>query len=234
MPERVTLSRAGLLGVSVLLGVGALGTALALNFIAKAPLSFVMLITSLSPSALILLLYMGHLLRVRPEKSGYLVILKGLGLLSIIMAVLVVLDLLMPASVRSGIIQAKFERGDKRIVRVNSREQAVSRDFYDAVAENDKMNLETTPLFGRVKNLATSEDNLAGYSMSDSNKVLTLIGGALLLLPLSVLHFVPKADDKLYNMNVFIFLLSPSYVISLVAVGMWVKLLFGHVFQSVN
>ena len=83
MSEKVTLTRVGLVIIALLLVAGALATAMLLHYLAEAPLPLVMLMTCVSPAALILLLYVGYCIRTRPEKTEYLSALKLLGLAGI-------------------------------------------------------------------------------------------------------------------------------------------------------
>ncbi len=222
--------------VVVLLVAGSLVTALLLRYVVSASLPFVLLITSLSPAALIVLLYIGYLVRTRGEKIGYLIPLKVLGIFSICMGLLIFLDFVLPDRNLTGMVVAKTPRGDENIIHVKGFEQAVPRSFYNELVEGSMVHMKVTRLFSRVVSItsASQANAFPGYLRSTWSKVLMAILGGLFLLPVRISRFKPNRQDLSANTKAFITVIVPGYIMSLIAGGFWIKMLFVHVFQSID
>jgi hypothetical protein len=234
VPTRVTLTNKDLTIIAAVLVGGALLTASSLRFIVQVPVPLVMLLTCLSPAALILLLYMGYLLRAHPEKRGYLIVLRILGLASVCIGLLVFLDFALPTRTAHEYIRAKVLRGDQHVLQLGGREQEVDQWFYKDLVEGDELLVETTRVFERLETITAAAGRQAYAPRTNLDRLEMIAVGMLFLLPALVFRFTPRPEDNFYNMTFFALVIAPSYIISLVAVGLLAKLLLVNVFKLIG
>ena len=88
MAEGVTLNRAGLALVAGALVTGAASLGAVLHFFVAAPPAFTILMICLSPAAVILLLYIGHLVSTGAQKRQYILPLQAAGMVSVCLGLL--------------------------------------------------------------------------------------------------------------------------------------------------
>ncbi len=234
MTEKVTLTRTGLALVFVVLVAGALGTALPLYFLGEVNLPLVMLVTCLSPAALIILLYIGYLVRTDPEKRGYIVPLRIIGVASICMGLLVFLDFGLPTRTIKTNVQGKYPRGDQNIAHMGDYEQAVSRDFYDRLMDGTAVDLEVTPFFNRMVTITAVKRLNPDFTRSTGDVVFMAVAGLLFLFPVALFRFSPRARNASRDLAGYLLVVVPSYIISLIACGLWVKFLLVHVLHVID
>lgn len=234
MPTRVTLTNKNLAIIALVLVGGALLTASSLHFIVQMPVPLVMLLTCLSPAALILLLYMGYLMRVRPEKRGYLVVLRILGLVSICIGLLVFLDFALPTRTAHEYVRAKILRDDQHVLQLGDHEQEVDQWFYKDIVEGDELLVETTRVFERLETITAATGRQAYRPRTNLDRIEMIAVGVLFLLPALMFRFTPRPEDNFYNMTFFALVIAPSYIISLVAVGLLAKLLMANAFKLID
>ena len=234
MQDRITLTRGGLVGVAVLLVSVAMLTALLLYYVAGSPPALVILITCLSPAAMVLLLYVGHLLYSEPDRRGYLVALKALGVASICMGLLVLLDFVLPAKRISTVVRDAVPRGHEVLVHLGKYEKSIPADKGPDVFEGQPASLEVTPLFHRIENVEIGEKKEVVVRRSTVGKIAMLATGLLFLLPIGLIRYTPDANDPVRNKAAFFLVVAPSYVLSLVATGLWVKLLLVHGLHTIE
>lgn len=234
MTEKVTLTRTGLALVFAVLVAGALGTALLLRFLGEADLPLVMLVTCLSPAALIILLYIGYLVRTQPEKRGYIVPLRVIGVASICMGLLVFLDFGLPTRTIKTNVLGKYPRGDQNIVHMGDYEQAVSRDFYDQLRDGKGVDLEVTPFFNRMVTITAAERVNPDFTRSTRDVVFMIVTGALFIFPVALFRFAPRGRNASRDMAGYLLVVVPSYIISLIACGLWVKFLLVHFLHVID
>jgi len=234
MQDRVTLTQGGLTGSAVALVATTLATGAAMHYLLAAPLPLVMLVTCLSPAAMVLLLYIGHLVRSRPQATHYLLALKLLGLASICMGLLLMLDFLVPLRTIRANVQSMIPGGQTCQVSFGRYERLVSAGVCENLVEGDAVTLTVTSLFHRVEEVRVGDAGWMLYARPLLNKVLMLAMALLLLYPMCMLRFRPKTSDKHHNLAAFGLLVAPSYLFSLVAMGLWTKFLLVHVLHAVD
>jgi len=232
--ERIALSRNGLIAVTGMLTGGAVAAGALLHFVAAAPLPFVILAACVSPAALVLLLYVGHLLRAHPERQGHLTALKLLGVASICMGLLLLLDCVLPPMImttpvrhvttREHVVAASLDRYDLEL----APEQA------HGLIDGHAATLEITPVFHRLLSAGLADSPHPLVDHSTANKVGMSVAGLAFLIPLGLMRFVPDRNDPGRNMVAYFTVFVPSYIVSLIAAGIWVKLLLVHVFGTVD
>lgn len=234
MTEKVTLTRTGLALVFVVLVAGALGTALPLYFLGEVNLPLVMLVTCLSPAALIILLYIGYVVRTEPEKRGYIVPLRIIGVASICMGLLVFLDFALPTRTIKTNVLGKYPRGDQNIAHMGDYEQAVSRDFYDRLMDGTAVDLEVTPFFNRMVSIIAAERPNPDFTRSTRDVVFMVVAGVLFIFPVALFRFSPQARNASRDMAGYLLVVVPAYIISLIACGLWVKFLLVHFLHVID
>ncbi len=234
MDQKITLSRFSLVAVAVFLVVGAMVTAILLHYVAEAPLPFTMLITCLSPAALVLLLYIGHLYLAQPEKSAYLVALKLLGLLSILLGVVFFLDFLLPPEEIPTNVRSTIIRDDHCIVRIGKFRQEVSPALQDRFFDGQNVRLKATLLFDRVEAIVLAGETAPVWQRSTGAKVGMIIIGLVLLIPLGLFRISTQEDPPRRNIATYLFMIAPSYILSLISIGVWIKFLLVHVFGAIE
>lgn len=235
MQDKVTLTQSALTGAALALVTTTLLTGATLHYLVHAPLPLVMLITCLSPAAMVLLLYMGHLVRSRPELTHYLLALKALGLASVCMGLLVMLDFLLPVRMLPARVAAVMPQGENvTVVDFGRYRRAVSSELAEDLYEGVSASIVITPLFHRVEEIRGGEQGSMLYARPLLNKLLMIGCGLLLLYPMCMLRFRPKASDKNHNVAAFGLLVAPSYVFSLIALGLWTKFLMVHVLHTID
>ena len=229
MSEKMILTRTGLVVVMAVLGAAALATAGLLHFVAEAPPVFVVLITCISSPALIVVLYMGWLLRHEPENTAWLGGVKVLAIASICMGALLILDYVLPTRFISETVVGKIPRPDEYVLDLGTREQPVSGEFYAEIVERDAVKLEVTQLFGRIRSVTGPGRSAAGFTRSSLSRFLIVAAGVLFFLPLPLLRFTPDPRNASRNMQYYVLLICPSYVLSLIATGLLIKLLLVNI-----
>ncbi len=234
MSEKVTLTRAGLAIIALLLVAGALATAMLLHYLAGAPLPLVMLMTCVSPAALILLLYVGYRIRTRPEKTEYLSALKLLGLAGICMGVMIFVDFLLPAKTIHTNVQAMIPRGDHVELQLGRYEQNVGKNLAKKFFEGRKVTLEVTSLFDRIESVRLGRDTVPLLRRQKIGKVVMLIAGLVCLVPLMLFRLKLRPETPLKNMTEYFLVIVPSYIVSLISIGVWIKLFLVHVFGVID
>jgi hypothetical protein len=227
MSEKVTfsLTRVGLLLIALVLAIGALITAGVLNFVVKAPPEFVMLITCLSPPALIMLLYIGWVIRNTPDKENVLMWLKVLCVLSLCMGTLIFLDYVLTPHTVVKIVKGRIPRANEYVIGLDGSEQAISKSFYDELVEGDAVKIKITPILKRTRSITGPKRAQPGYVLGRGGKILLALVAVPFFLPLGVLSFNPARSKPERNMQVYFLLVVPSYILSLIAAGLLIKLL---------
>ena len=108
---------------------------------------------------------------------------------------------------------------------LGERTAKVDGSFYDSVAENDQVSLRLTPIFGDVEELHSLTDDKLRHNRPSGERVGRLAAAVVFLVPLTLFLFMPAADDPTRNMMIYTLFVIPSYIISLVAGSLWIKLL---------
>jgi len=238
MSDRSMLDRGSLWTAAAILGAGGSATALVLYFLARVDLPLVLVVTCVSLPALALLLHVGNLLRDCPHQSGYLLPLKFLSLLSVCMSLLIILDLALPLRTEAMTVNAVVPAGQSRILHLDGHEQAVAGELADDLLEGDIVTVENTRVFRRIETLsipaAGARPGVVAYRRSGWDKAAMMIAAVLFFLPAGVLPFAPKPADVPWNMRMYLRLLVPSYVLSMVAMGLWIKLFLLHVAHTID
>lgn len=232
MPDRLAISRSLLGGIVALLVISTAIAAGLLYFAFSAPVVLVLLVACLMPGAMVLLLYIGYLLRHDPQRQGYIFALKGLALLSVAMGLLVLLDFALPTSTVTTDVKEIVPREDEAVLDFGVYRKSVPVIWQKACYEGLKAELEITPLFHQVDHVTLCDSGGPEFGRPWSARVLMIIGGLAFLLPVGLLRFSPSQDDPWHNTFGYFSLVAPSYVLSLVAAGLWVKVLLVHVFRT--
>ena len=61
-----------------------------------------------------------------------------------------------------------------------------------------------------------------------------IAAAGLFFLAVGLFIFKPREDNPSGNMPGFFLLVAPSYILSLIAAGVWIKLLLVHVFRVID
>lgn len=226
MPQTITLTRSNVLLVAAVLVGGALVTGSILYMFVEAPLSLVFLITCLTPAALILVLYVGYLMHSDPAKSDYMTPMKILGMVAVSTAVLLILDVFLPPKTLRQPIQNKYKRDGQCMIYTGRFEQPVSRMVYEQTLEGGQVTVIASRIFNRVESMS---DASTGHSMYIREPIteFAMVGAAVLFcIPLGLLKVKPKSDDVSHNMKMYFGLVAPSYIMSMIAGGILLQLLF--------
>ncbi len=234
MAEGVTLNRAGLSLVAGAITAGAASLAAVLHFIVAAPLTFIILMVCFTPAAVILLLYIGYLVSSGASKRHYIPPLQAVGLASVCLGLLIFLDLSLPAGTTVANVTARFTRDGQALIHAGGYKEQVAVEFYNKTFEGSAVMIETTPLFHQLVSIGSSELGLLGYYRSDIKQYLMVAMGAIFVFPVLLFRLVPKAQKIRRDMFTYGLVIVPSYMISLIACGVWVKLVLVHVFGTIG
>ncbi len=224
MLETITLSRGGILAISAVLVIGALVTGLVLHFVVEASLPLVFLFTCLTPAPLILLLYIGYLVHTDSQSAQYLPILKFLGVLSIIMGLLILLDLLLAGQYLKLNVESKYQMDGEFLIKAGRYSQPLSEKIYNQIAETDQLEIIASLVFRQLVEMKIARGGEIIYSWPFEEKILQFVGGLIFLCPLGLMKKRPD-PEKEDRIKFFFLVIAPSYIASLVAIGMWIKLL---------
>jgi len=234
MQEGITVSRNTLAAVAgVLVGGAAVAGAL-LHFIVAAPLPFVILLACVSPAALVVLLYVGYLLRARPDKSGYLTALKLLGVGSICVGLLLLLDCVLPPRSIPTAVRHLTRRDEGAALSLGKYDLDVPAKHAHGLFDGQAAVIEVTPVFHRLQSAKLTDRSQTLVSRSTSNRLGMTVAGLVFLIPLALMRFVPDRNDPGRNMVAYFMVFVPSYIVSLIAAGIWIKLLLVHVFHTID
>jgi hypothetical protein len=220
--------------LAAVLAAGGAATAALLHYVAAAPMPFVMLITCLSLPAMTLLFYIGFLVWTSPKTTGYLLPIKALALLSVAMSLAIVLDFVLPSRTSNLTLEAKASDGNSSVLYMGSYVQSVKARPFKMVEEGDRLTVKSTPLFGRIESIAAAGMDRPGFSRSGWDKAMMVVAAAIFFAAVGTLKFTPSVEDPSRNIAGYFALIVPSYVLSLVAGGLWIKLLLVHVLQTVD
>ena len=234
MSEKLTLSGVGLLFFATVLAAGAAATAALLHFVFAAPVAFTLIITCLSVPALTLLYYIGFLLHRNPKKPVYLVPVKVLAMLSIAMSMVIVLDFILPTRTGHVPVEVKIKDGEKVVVHLGSYKQTVEPAGFPEIYEGQQIALEKTALLGRIESLRVAGSVEPGHTRPGLEKLLFGLAAVVFFLPVGLLKFSPDRNNAYHNMAGYFGLVVPSYVLSLIAFGLWIKLFLVHVFHTID
>jgi len=234
MPDRLTLSGSALLFSATALGGCASATAALLHFAFDAPPAFTLIIACLSVPALTLLFYIGLLLHRNPGKPAYLAPLKGLAILSVAMSMVILLDFVLPVRTDHLPIQSKITEGNETILRFGGYRQAVNAAGFSSVHEGQQITLTKTALLGRIASLRAAGSVEPDYRRSILEKAVLALSALAFFLPAGLFAFTPHPNTPSQNMAGYFGLVVPSYIFSLVASGLWIKLFLVHVFHAID
>lgn len=234
LTERISLSGWGLFLLAAVLAAGGAATAALLHYVAHAPLPFVLLITCVSLPAMTLLFYIGFLIWTSPKTTGYLLPIKALAVLSVAMSLAIVMDFVMPVQSEHLILQAKVPGGQYSILHIGGYEQAVDARTFNMVHEGDRLAVKTTALFGRIESISAAGMSEPGYIRSTWDRIVMISCAAVFFVAVGALRFNPNKDEPARNLKAYFALIVPSYVLSLIAVGLWIKLILVHILQTVD
>jgi len=234
MSEKLTVSGFGLVPFATVLIGGAAATAVSLHFLVGAPVAFTLIVTCLSVPALTLLFYIGLLMRTNPKKPGYLAPLKGFAMLSIAMGMVIVLDFILPTRTDYAPVKARIEDGEKMVLHVGSYRQTVEPAAFSQVHEGQQVALEKTALLGRIESLRAPRSVEPGYTRPMLEKLLLGLAALVFFMPVGLLKFSLDKEEPSRNMAGYFGLVVPSYVLSLIASGLWIKLFLVHVFHTID
>ncbi len=234
MTEGVTLNRAGLSLVAGAIAAGAASLGAVLHFIVAAPLAFTILMICLTPAAVILLLYIGYLVSSGASKRHYIPPLQAVGLASVCLGLLIFMDLSLPVGTAVTKVTARFTRDGQALIHAGGYKEQVDAEFYNRTFEGSPVKIETTPLFHQLVSISSSELGLVGYFRSDVKQYIMVAMGVLFVFPVLLFRLVPKAKKIRRDMFTYGLVIVPSYLISLIACGVWVKLVLVHVFGTIG
>jgi hypothetical protein len=149
----------------------------------------------------------------------------------------VILDFVLPPQVLSARVEA--------VIPLNSRQDALEFNlgrvpvdalFADASAvfEGQELTVKITSLLNRIDEVQAGKDRTIVYARPLNDRIMLLVAGAVCLVPLSLWRFRPESGTARGNMAGYLLLVVPSYMISLVAAGFWIKLFLVHVFRVID
>ena len=98
--------------------------------------------------------------------------------------------------------------------------------------EGSQVRLETTRIFSQVESVTGVDNPGLVFRRSLWDKLIMLVGAVLFFVPLAAFSFAPRPDEPSRNMTTFALVVAPSYIASLIALGLWVKLLLVHFFGA--
>jgi hypothetical protein len=234
MLDRLTLSGKQVLGLAVMVAAGAAVTAFLLHFVARASEVFTIVVTCVSIPVTSLLAYLGFAMRADTGKHGYLVPLKAMAVLSLALAAVIALDFVLPKQTEPLRVEGKVKIGNRTELffgpyRVTAAASAV-KDIHDG----DMVSVETTPLLDRVCSVRAKDGSRADYRRSAFDKGSLAFTGLVFFLPITMLRFKPDAASPVRNMRAYLTVVVPSFILSLIASGLWVKLFLVHVVGSID
>ncbi len=224
MPQTITLTRFSVLLVTSVLVAGTLLTGSVLYMCVEAPLSLVFLVTCLTPAALILVLYVGYLMHNDPVKSGYMTPMKIMGMIAVATAGLLIMDVLMAPKTLHQSIQNKYNRDGQCMIYTGRFEQPVSRMVYEQMLEGGQITVIASRIFNRVESMSDTETGYNIYTRESITEFAIVGAACLFCIPLGLLKVKPKTDDVDHNMRMYFGLVAPSYIMSLIAVGILLQL----------
>lgn len=155
-------------------------------------------------------------------------------MLSIAMSVVLVLDFVLPTQTDYVPVEVKLAEGGKTLLHVGSYRQLVEPSSFSEVHEGQQVALERTALLGRLESLKASGSTTPGYTRSSLEKLLLGVAAVVFIVPIGMLKFSPDGQSPSRNMAAYFALVVPSYVLSLIASGFWIKLFLVHVFHTID
>jgi hypothetical protein len=221
-----------LLGVVVLAGAGVTGSLLSL--VLHASPSLVVIVTCLSIPALTLLFYIGYMVRCEPTVTSYLAPLRALAVLSVAMSGTIVLDLVLSERDTQMTVEAKVLSGQMSILHMGSYRQPVDAQHFKTVKEGDVVAVRTTPVFRRIESISMLDAPSPGFRRSREDNAVMIVAAGVFFLAAGVFIFRPREGNRPGNMPGFFLLVVPSYILSLIAAGLWIKLLLVHVLKAID
>lgn len=229
MTDKIKLSDVQLLGIVGLI-VGVTGAVAGfLNFYLHADLATTLLASTFTPGALILLLYLGHLVCTAPASKAYMKLLKALAGLSVMLGMLLFLDANLPANSVELAIKAKIPHSGGGQLDLGRYEVEVSAEVLDAALEGDPVTLKVTPIFNRILHAKFLRGADLESSQAEAQRRGMFVAALVFLYPIMMFFFSPRAELPVRtNLTVYFLAIVPSYIISLVAMVIWLKLVLVH------
>jgi len=222
-----------LLASAAVVAAATAATAFLFHFVARAPEEFTLLVTCLSVPAATLLLFLGALIGASPDQHGYLNPVKAMATFSLAMTGVIVLDFILPTALCRLPMKGKIPAGNKAIVYVGSYREYVPADAIADAQEGDLVDVETTRLLGKVESMSLPGQGWMNVR-SIADKASLAAAAALFFLPVGVMKFTPRKNDPARNMKAYLTLVVPSFILSLIALGLWIKLLLVHVAHMID
>jgi len=232
--QQPMLTKPAILLLCVVVTVATGATGCLLLFVLHASPAFVMIVSCLSIPAMTLLFYMGYMLRYEPKVTSYLGALKVLALLSMAMGVAIVLDFVLGVKHTAMTVDAKVPSGETSILHMGGYEQPVDAERFRFVQEGDVLAVRRTAIFRRIEDVSLAGNSEPAFRRSREDKGVMIAAAVLFSLTIGTLMFAPREGYPGRNMCGFFLLVAPSYILSLVATGLWIKLLLVHAFRVID
>jgi hypothetical protein len=155
-------------------------------------------------------------------------VLKFLALASVAMGAFILLDFNLPRQHIIAPVTMKVPDVDGGgLIRAGGREATISAEVYNVLSEGDDVEIEHTPMLGCTTRAWPANDR-ALWADSEGGRSQLLVAAIIMLFPLTMFLFGTNSEDPTHNMVAFALCIAPSYIISLVAAGMWLKLGLTH------
>lgn len=212
----------------------AVTTALVMRFLVGASESFTLIVACLSIPATTLLLYLGLLMHGDPEGCDYLLPVKALAVLSLAMSGVIVLDFTLATNFRWVTVKGKIPIAGETVLYAGPYVQRVPAAALANVHEGDLVGIETTALLDRIESITPAGSTKAINLRSAWQKLPLAATALLFFLPVGMLKFSPRQGEVRRNVTAYLTLVVPSFILSLIASGLWIKLFLVHVVHSID